>query len=231
MALKDRLAANVEYTAEQALTDTLALWGVCFIPDAVLPYAIAKFFEFEALHWVPYPDASETLERLKRSGLILALLSYATDQAFIEKIAQASGIAEFLERSRVEGCLQFADERPDYYAAMRSQEMRESDPGEPQPEHGETWERLVRSVAACQAAGLLLQGDPMTLAVGMWSLVHGLADLWLTAPLSQLPQGAGGVRPLAEQVLRATLAAFASRGTPRPTTGLDDRALEPGGTD
>jgi 2-haloalkanoic acid dehalogenase type II len=95
--LKDRLAANVEYTAEQALTDTLARWGVCFIPDAVLPSAIAKFFEFEALHWVPYPDASETLERLKRSGLKLALLSNATDQAFIEKIAQASGIAEFLD--------------------------------------------------------------------------------------------------------------------------------------
>lgn len=125
----------------------------------------------------------------------------------------------------------FAVERPDYYAAMRAPEMRETRSDEPPPEHGETWERLVRSVAACQVAGRLPQGDPMTLAVGMWSLVHGLADLWLTGPLAQLPQSAGGVRPLAEQVLRSTLAAFAP-GSPAPLAdGLDDRALKPGGTD
>jgi len=124
----------------------------------------------------------------------------------------------------------FAVERPDYYAAMRSEEMREPRPAEVPPAHGDTWGRLVAAVAACQAAGSLPQGDPVTLAVGMWALVHGLADLWLTAPLAMLPQGAAGVQPLAEQVLRSTLAAFGS-ACATTVTDPDAGALGPGGTD
>lgn len=104
----------------------------------------------------------------------------------------------------------FAVERPEYFAAMRSPEMRGATEAqtEPEPEHGETWERLVRAVVACQAAGALPSGDPLTLAIGMWSLVHGLADLWITAPLSQTPPGAAGVVPLADTVLRSMLETF-----------------------
>jgi len=105
----------------------------------------------------------------------------------------------------------FAVERPEYFALMTAPEMRAPHAPEQQEPHGETWERLVRAVAACQAAGRLSGGDPTLVAVGMWALVHGLAELWLTSPIPQLPQGGDGIGPMAEQILRATLVAPRTR--------------------
>jgi AcrR family transcriptional regulator len=96
----------------------------------------------------------------------------------------------------------FSAEAPAYFVAMSAPEMRV--PHAPEEEHGDTWERLVRAVAACQAAGLLTPAeDPMTLAVGLWSLVEGLAQLWSSGPLAHLPQAAAGLEPLADSVIRA----------------------------
>lgn len=104
----------------------------------------------------------------------------------------------------------FAVERPDYYAAMRAPEMTEPHIAAQIQEHGESWDRLVRAVAACQDAERLPAGDPTVHAVGMWSLVHGLSELWMTSPIPALPPAAGGCGPFAEAVLRAMLRAAAT---------------------
>lgn len=97
----------------------------------------------------------------------------------------------------------FAVERPDYYAAMSAPEIATSSEPPPQTEEasGDTWKRLLRAVVAGQAAGVLPDGDPMLLGVHLWSLVHGLVQLWRTGPLQYLPQASNGLEPLARDVL------------------------------
>lgn len=88
---------NREYTAEQALVDTLAQCGMDAVPHAVIARGIENYFEPEAARWIPYADARETLRNLRAQDLKLALLSNATDHAFIERIARNGGVAEFLD--------------------------------------------------------------------------------------------------------------------------------------
>lgn len=109
----------------------------------------------------------------------------------------------------------FSAESPAYFLAMAAPEMREPHAPEREETHGETWGRLVRAVVACQAADLLDPAeDPMVLAVGLWSLVEGLAGLWCTGPLPGLPQAAAGLEPLVDSVIRAMFAGM------RPTLAL-----------
>ncbi len=124
----------------------------------------------------------------------------------------------------------FAVQHPDYYAAFNAPEMRavQADPGAlhansgyaendaddtadaPEREPGDTWVRLLNAILACQASGLLPAGDPVILGVCLWSLVHGLAELWRTGPLSLLPQATEGVEPLTRQVLLAALGSMSA---------------------
>jgi hypothetical protein len=77
----------------------------------------------------------------------------------------------------------------------------------PQPVEGrgDTWGRLIAAVVECQKAGRLPAGDPMITGVSLWSLVHGLAELWRVGPLRRLPQASGGIEPLARLVVAAAL--------------------------
>lgn len=97
--------------------------------------------------------------------------------------------------------VRFALERPEYAAVMRAPEMSEPAAADDQPDHGESWERLVGAVVACQQAGVLALGDPMPLTIGMWALVQGLAELMAS------PASAAGVpgdpNAFADSVLRA----------------------------
>lgn len=49
------------------------------------------------------------------------------------------------------------------------------------------FQALVDGVVACQQAGLFRPGDPLALALGSWSLVHGLTSLFLDGLLENLP--------------------------------------------
>ena len=62
-----------------------------------------------------------------------------------------------------------------------------------------------RRRARARSRAICPQGDPVVLGVYLWSLVHGLAELWRTGPLSLMPQAAGGLEPMARQVLMAAL--------------------------
>ena len=103
----------------------------------------------------------------------------------------------------------FAVERPDYYAALNASEVnnpRAQVPSQQPPEEqGSTWTRLLNAIVACQNSGSLPQGDPVILAIYLWSLVHGLAELWRGGPLSLMPQANEGLESMARQVLMAAL--------------------------
>lgn len=110
------------------------------------------------------------------------------------------------------GYVIFAVEHPEYYATMTKCELSDPQylpPGEQSA--GNTWERLLASVEECQTAGLLPPGDPVILAVYLWSLVHGLVELWRDGPLRYFPQAADGLEPLAEQVLGSATAAMRAK--------------------
>ena len=74
--------------------------------------------------------------------------------------------------------VQFGLEQPDLYRVTFSNAIeRESDyPAYVELAHG-GFEALVRMVEACQAAGVLDPGPADLVAVGLWSLVHGLVSL------------------------------------------------------
>lgn len=92
-----RFDTNVEYTAQQALRDTLKAHAIHGVPAGLYAPAVAAFFEDELEHWRVYPDARETLAALKARGLALALMSNATDDTFVGAIMHRYGLAEFLD--------------------------------------------------------------------------------------------------------------------------------------
>jgi len=44
---------------------------------------------------------------------------------------------------------------------------------------------LVVTVARCRSEGFLVESDPEVVAVSAWSMVHGLAALWISGRLAE----------------------------------------------
>lgn len=91
------LKTDLEYTTQDALNDALTQHSICWIPEAVIPRAVEKFYESEAMNWYAYDDARATLEILKTQGLKLALMSNAMDHAFTERLVQMANLTEFFD--------------------------------------------------------------------------------------------------------------------------------------
>ena len=109
----------------------------------------------------------------------------------------------------------FAVEQPEYYAAFTVSPRTAPETGgdaEATARGVNAWSRLLAAVAACQTAGALPPGDTAVFGAYFWSLVHGLAELWRTGQLAELPQAAGGLEPLARSVLLAALSLPGSAG-------------------
>jgi len=102
----------------------------------------------------------------------------------------------------------FAVDSPEHYAAFTASPRTapESGGASEAAAYGViAWSRLLGAVSACQAAGVLPPGDSVIAGAALWSLVHGLAELWRTGQLAQLPQAADGLEPLARRVLQASI--------------------------
>lgn len=161
-------------------------------------------------HAAPYhhfADKSALLRSLAFEGM--SVMDIAMEQA--ESLAGDDPGDRLLGIGLAYAC--FAVEHPEYYAAMTAPELGATaapQSEEPAEEHGHTWERLFGAVTACQRAGALPQGDPVVLSVAMWSVVHGMVELWRSGPLSLMPQAAGGFEPFARQVLLAALGSMRS---------------------
>ncbi len=66
-------------------------------------------------------------------------------------------------------------------------------------------EYLMRAVDAGRQAGWATDADPKSAALAAWSVVHGLASLWVTETLADRLAGRD-VDELARAVLRITIA-------------------------
>lgn len=83
--------------------------------------------------------------------------------------------------------LDFALENPSLFKLMFSGALeRETDYAEFVAVSRHSFQRLVEEVRICQQAGVLRPGPEDVLAVGLWSLVHGLAELLLERQISHL---------------------------------------------
>ena len=157
-------------------------------------------------HAAPYHHFAD------RSALVRAL-AHEGMALMDERMAAAEAAAGDDPQGRLLGIgmayVSFAIERPDYYAAFVAPEVNRTEGGQPIDDSAErqadTWQRLLAAIVACQESGDLPHGDAAILGVYLWSLVHGLAELWRAGPLALMPQAAGGLEPMARQVLMAAL--------------------------
>ena len=98
--------------------------------------------------------------------------------------------------------IMFAAEHSDYFAVMWRPENWEPDCApRDQSCQGAAWQHLVDGIVACQQAGAAPRGDPLPIAIHLWSLVHGLATLWELGTLKS-PAWEVGLDGLADMVLK-----------------------------
>lgn len=109
------------------------------------------------------------------------------DQALAEAATGAPGPLEALRRQGV-AYIRFALERPEQYRFVlmgRTEEIHRPDPA--QLATSGAFANLLETVRECQRQGVFAQGDPVPLALALWSSAHGLASLLISAPFMAWP--------------------------------------------
>jgi AcrR family transcriptional regulator len=103
--------------------------------------------------------------------------------AAIDKARPADGPAVLEAVGR--GYVKFALANPGRFEVMfRLDLLNADDPGFVSASEG-AYSLLVSTVARCQAEGFLGANDPEVVAVSAWSMVHGLAALWISGRLGE----------------------------------------------
>jgi AcrR family transcriptional regulator len=148
-----------------------------------------------------------------------ALLAAVAERGFVE---MARGMMEIWSRSAEPaerfralgvGYVRFALAHPSYLRVMFGSEVPDKAVHPALEEAGErTFGLLVQAITECQAAGQIRSGDPQTLAVAAWSIVHGLAALLVDGKLKDH----AGSRAAAERLARAVTDLFMLGLAPRP---------------
>jgi len=81
------------------------------------------------------------------------------------------------------GYVRFAIANPDQFGVMFRPELLDADDAEFVAASDAAYTLLVATIAQCAAEGRL-DADPEATAVAAWSLVHGLATLWISGRLT-----------------------------------------------
>ena len=126
-----------------------------------------------------------------------SLYHYWSTRDLLLKEASASGWARFrasqadalaedlppLERLRLRGTayLDFALAEPALFRVLFL-EPPAAGPADSPPETGEALGDLVTDVTTAMASGQLSTADPLTIALTLWSAMHGVAALWAVNP-------------------------------------------------
>ena len=119
-----------------------------------------------------------------------ALLTALSDEGFRRLAAELcdakTSVADPAEAlpAMIEAYVLFAQRNPAYFQLMFRPELTKSHKS-PQGEEAaeEAFAVLDDTVEACIAAGVIQAADTKVLALTLWSLVHGLASLWLDGHL------------------------------------------------
>lgn len=105
-------------------------------------------------------------------------------------VAAAGGAPDPLTALRLQGAayVRFALERPEQYRFMLMGRPEENHHPEPsQLAASGSFANLVATVGECQREGLLPRGEPVPVGLALWSTVHGLASLLISAPYMPWP--------------------------------------------
>jgi AcrR family transcriptional regulator len=110
-----------------------------------------------------------------------------------------------------QGYMRFARENPEQFALMFGSERVNFKDRALADASARAWGLLTSTIERCAAEGKLRRADTERAAVASWSLVHGLAALWLGSPrrdhlgLQRNPEqiGASVTRLFVEALLRA----------------------------
>ena len=105
----------------------------------------------------------------------------------------------------------YAVEHPAHFRVMYGAEV-DSEEGPLAEAKAEKLGMLIAGVEACQRAGVFPPGPPERLAVVAWSLVHGLATLWVDGVLQRTTLPSTDARGVAEMVTGSLLRVFEQGG-------------------
>jgi len=83
------------------------------------------------------------------------------------------------------GYVRFATAQPEYFEVMFRPDALDSQVVELIEAADAAYRLLVDTMARCEAEGCLAGRDPVVVGVAAWSLVHGLASLWLSGRLGE----------------------------------------------
>jgi AcrR family transcriptional regulator len=129
-----------------------------------------------------------------KEAVLLAVVDAGYDR-FASYLARAlAGItpADRLDRSG-EGYARFAVENPAYYRLMFMSSRDDfgyvAIPAQNEARHRLGLQMLIDRIRECQEAKLLRAGEPIELALVVWSLSHGLCSLYLTGHLRSVGDG------------------------------------------
>lgn len=123
-----------------------------------------------------------------KSGLLTAFAAQGFDRL-------ADTIAEVIESSRAtrppdvlaamgRGYVRFAIENPEHFAIMFRVDLLDREDETYIRAADRAYSPLITTVTAAAAHGYL-EGDPRVAAASAWSLVHGLATLWISGQMQQ----------------------------------------------
>lgn len=143
--------------------------------DVSAPALYRHFESKEAIAWLIVGEGfSELIRYLSRA------------------LAAKTPIERFVESGR--GYLDFAREQPGYYTLVFGSTMRdlgnETAPESTSRAGAMAFQMLVDRVRECLETGDFLPDDPRSVALFVWSEVHGLASLRLACRLEDLDAGA-----------------------------------------
>jgi AcrR family transcriptional regulator len=129
--------------------------------------------------------------------------------AFEDAVRALGPTAGALDRLQAGGLayVRFAAEHPAHFATMWRTDLRHDDGPELQAAATAPLEHLRRGVARAQAEGWAPGADPETVALTLWSAVHGLAALWSGGTIRTV-SGASGSEELGAAVTGLLLAAL-----------------------
>lgn len=85
-----------EVTAQHSLRQALARIDAPPSTGPLVEAAVKVYFGPEEAGWRSYPDAVDTLKRLKARGYRLGLYSNATDDPFIQRLVNRNGLRPYL---------------------------------------------------------------------------------------------------------------------------------------